>query len=110
MSDIKVVIAEDHLLVRKGLRLLLEAEPGIDVIGEAGDGMEAVREAERLQPDVLLMDISMPGINGLEATRRVKSLAPDVQVVVVTMRTNEAIILHMLRAGASAFVTKHSAP
>ena len=89
MSKIRVLLAEDHTIVRKGLRSLLDGEAGIEVVGEAEDGRAAVEQAIQLRPDVVLMDIAMPGLNGLEATRQLKRQFPEVKVLVLTMYANE---------------------
>ena len=92
VSAIRVLLAEDHTIVRKGLRALLDEEAGIEVIGEAQDGREAVQMVEQLRPDVVLMDISMPGLNGLEATRQIKAQFPDARVLVLTRYANEEYV------------------
>ena len=104
----KVLLAEDHTIVRKGLRSLLDAERGIEVIGEAEDGREAVEKVQRLRPDVVLMDITMPGLNGLEATRQIKKRFPEVKVLILTMHANEEYIHQVLQAGASGYVVKQA--
>ena len=107
MADqIRVLIADDHTIVRSGVRLLLEAEPDIDVIGEAVDGHEALALTEALRPDVVLMDIAMPGMDGLEATRQIKARWPDIYVLVLTMHRTDEYFFEMLRAGASSYVLK----
>jgi len=110
MARIRVLLAEDHTIVRKGLRSLLDDEADIQVIGEAEDGRQAVEEVERLLPDVVLMDITMPGLNGLEAARRIKKRFPEVKVLVLTMHSNEEYIFQVLRAGASGYLVKQAAP
>ena len=110
MSKIRVLLAEDHTIVRKGLRSLLDGEAGIEVVGEAEDGRAAVEHARQLRPDVVLMDIAMPGLNGLEATRQLKRQFPEVKVLVLTMYANEEYIFQILRAGASGYVVKKAAP
>lgn len=110
VNRISVLLAEDHTIVRKGLRSLLDAEDDIWVIGEAEDGREAVEKTRKLRPDIVVMDITMPGLNGLEATRQIKQRFPHVQVVVLTMHTAEEYIFRILRAGASAYVVKRAAP
>jgi DNA-binding NarL/FixJ family response regulator len=110
MSGVRVLLADDHTIVRKGLRSLLDDEPDVRVIGEAKDGREAVAEAERLLPDIILMDITMPGLNGLEATRQVKERLPGVKVLVLTMHANDEYIFHILQSGASGYVLKQAAP
>jgi len=103
-----VVLADDHHVVRQGLRSLLEAEPGLSVVGETGDGLEAAQLVERLQPDVLVLDLMMPGLNGLEVTRQVSQRSPRTHVVILSMHPNEAYVLEALRAGAAAYVLKES--
>lgn len=103
---IRVLIADDHTIVRSGLRLLLEAEPDIEVVGEALDGVEAQLLAESLKPDVILMDIAMPRVDGVEATRLIKSRWPDINVLVLTMHRTEDYFFEMLKAGASGYVLK----
>ncbi len=109
MNKIKVLLAEDHTIVRKGLRSLLADESGIQVVGEAEDGQQAVQKTIQLLPDVVVMDITMPVLNGLEATRQIKKLCPQVKVVVLTVHTTAEHIFQILRAGASAYVVKQGA-
>lgn len=103
---IKVLIADDHTIVRSGVRMLLDAERDIEVLGEALDGVEAVDLVEKLQPDVVLMDITMPGLNGMQATRHIKAEWPEVNVLVLTMHRRDEYFFEMLRAGASGYVLK----
>lgn len=110
MNKIKVLLAEDHIIVRKGLRALLDKEIGIEVIGEAEDGREAIRKAEELHPDVVVMDIAMPGLNGLEATRQIKKRFPGMKIIILTVHNNEEYVLETLRAGASGYLVKKAAP
>ena len=110
MKKIKVVIAEDHTIVRKGLCALLQGEPDIEVVGEAENGREALRIVERLLPDVVVMDIAMPGLNGLETTRQLKKKFPNMKILILTMHDNEEYIFETLRAGASGYLIKRSAP
>ena len=110
MNKIKVLLAEDHTIVRKGLRSLLDKESGIKVIGEAEDGRDAIKKTEALQPDVVVMDIAMPGLNGLEATRQLKKRFPEIKFIILTVHTNEEYILETLRAGASGYLVKKAAP
>lgn len=110
MKPIRVLLAEDHTIVRKGLCALLVDEPNIEVIAEAEDGREAVQMAQQLLPDVVLMDFSMPGLNGLEATRQIKRWVPEVKVLVLTRHTDEEYVSQVLRAGASGYLVKKAAP
>ena len=110
MDKTRVLLAEDHTIVRKGLRSLLDKETGIEVVGEAEDGREAIVKAEELHPDVVVMDIAMPGLNGLEATRQIKKRFPDMKIIILTMHANEEYILQSLKAGASGYLVKKSAP
>lgn len=103
-----IVLADDHRVVRQGLRALLEAEPGFDVVGEAGDGLETLHVAEQLKPDVLVLDLMMPGLNGLEVTRQLNKRLPHTRIVILSMYANEAYVLEALGNGASAYVLKDS--
>jgi DNA-binding NarL/FixJ family response regulator len=103
-------LAEDHTIVRKGLRALLADEADIEVVAEAADGREAVQLAQQFLPDVVLMDLSMPGLSGLEATRQIRHRMPEVKVLVLTRHANEEYVLQILRAGASGYVLKKAAP
>jgi len=105
---ISILLADDHQVVRQGLRALLEAEPDFCLIGEAGDGLETVQLAERLKPDVLIVDLMMPGLNGLEVTRQVRQRSPQCRVVILSMHSNEAYVLEALRNGAAGYVLKDS--
>lgn len=106
---IDVLLAEDHAVVREGLRHLLAETEDMQVVGEAKDGLEAVQQAEHLSPQVVLMDISMPGLNGIEATRQIKARSSATAVVFLTMHENEEYFLEALRCGAEGYVPK-SAP
>ena len=110
MDKTRVLLAEDHTIVRKGLRSLLDKETGIKVVGEAEDGREAIVKAEELHPDVVVMDIAMPGLNGLEATRQIKKRFSDMKIIILTMHTNEEYVLQTLKAGASGYLVKKAAP
>ena len=109
MRKIKVVVADDHTILRQGIKALLDNQEGIEVVGEAKDGREAIKTIEELLPDVILMDIAMPGLNGLEATRRIKKKFPKVKVVVLTMHANEEYIFQILNAGADGYLVKETA-
>jgi len=109
MNKIRVFLADDHLILREGIRSLLEKVPDIEMVGEAGEGGEAVAKVEQLVPDVVLMDITMPGLNGLEATRQIKQKNPQVKVLILTMHETDQYLSQMLRAGASGYVVKTTA-
>jgi two-component system response regulator NreC len=110
VSEITVLLVEDHMMVRKGLRALLDVEADISVLAEAADGREALETAERLCPDIVVMDIAMPSLNGLEATRQIRQRCPSVKVLILTMHTNQEYVFQILRAGASGYVVKQAAP
>jgi two-component system, NarL family, response regulator NreC len=103
-----IVLADDHQVVRQGLRAILEAERDLRVVGEAANGLEAVDLTERLKPDVLIVDVMMPSLNGLEVARQVGQRAPQTRVVVLSMYANEAYVLEALKNGAVAYVLKDS--
>jgi len=105
-DQIRVLIVDDHTIVRSGVRLLLEGEPDIEVVGEALDGGEALALVEVLRPHVVLMDIAMPGMDGLEATREIKARWPDINVLVLTMHRTDDYFFEMLKIGASGYVLK----
>ena len=108
VGPLRVVLADDHVTVRHGLRLLLDAQPDLTVVGEADDGRAALQRVQELDPDVVVMDISMPGMSGLSATRVLKEARPRVAIVVLTRHADDAYLHEMLRAGAAAFVLKQS--
>jgi two-component system response regulator NreC len=110
VSKIRVLIVDDHGIVRAGIRSLLEDQADIEVVGEAGSGWKAVELALRLQPDVVLMDIAMGDLSGLEATQEIRERAPDVNVLALTMHDREEYFFAMLRAGALGYVLKESEP
>lgn len=105
-EQIAVLIADDHTIVRSGVRMLLEAEPDIKVVGEALNGLEAIELAESLRPDVVLMDITMPVMDGLEATSQIKTRFPQINVLVLTMHRSDDYFFEMLKAGASGYILK----
>jgi DNA-binding NarL/FixJ family response regulator len=109
LDKIQVLLAEDHTIVRQGLRSILDGREGIQVVGEAKDGREAVEKAQQLQPDIVLMDLSMPLLSGLEATRQIKSQCPQIKVLVLTMHADEEYVFQILQAGASGYLLKQSA-
>ncbi|GCF08828.1 response regulator [Dictyobacter arantiisoli] len=106
---IRILLADDHTILRAGLRMMLNAQPDMEVIGEAQDGRQAIEEAQKLQPDVILMDITMPDINGIEATRQIKRILTDVKILVLTMHENDEYVFQALRAGASGYMLKEAA-
>lgn len=108
-GKIRVLLADDHTILRAGLRMMLNAQPDIEVVGEASEGKEAVAAVEQLAPDVVIMDISMPEMNGIEATRQIKKQCPDVRVLILTMHENEGYLFQSLRAGASGYMMKEAA-
>ena len=105
----KILLADDHTLIREGLRLLLEKLGGMTIVGEADNGVSAVRMARDLKPDLVLMDIAMPDLNGIEATRRIMTEAPGVKVIALSMHTDKRFVRHMFAAGARGYVLKGSA-
>jgi DNA-binding NarL/FixJ family response regulator len=110
VSDtIRILLVDDHLVLRAGLKALLDSEPEIAVVGEASTGEEAVERAARLKPDVVIMDLSMPGMGGLEATRQIAALGQGTKVLVLTMHPEEEYLLPVLEAGGSGYVRKTSA-
>ncbi|MBI2924408.1 MAG: response regulator transcription factor [Verrucomicrobia bacterium] len=108
--SISVVLADDHHVVRQGLALLLRAEPDIQVVGEAGDGVQAVELVETLRPSVLVVDVMMPGLSGIEVAREVSRRCPATGVVILSMHPNEAFVLEARRAGALGYVLKCAEP
>jgi DNA-binding NarL/FixJ family response regulator len=109
MMDTKVLLVDDHAILREGLRMVLDAQSGITVVGEAGDGRQALEMVQNLQPDVVVMDIAMPNMNGAEATRQIKRRFPRIRVVVLTMHENQHYLAQIVNAGATACVLKRSA-
>jgi two-component system response regulator NreC len=103
-----IALADDHHIVRQGLRRLLEDEPDFQVVGDTGDGLEALQLVERLQPDVLVVDLAMPGLSGLEVTRQVCQRSPQTRVIILSMYANEAYVLEALKNGAAGYVLKES--
>src|SRR5918912_2374826 len=106
---IRLLLVDDHALLRSGLRMLLDAQPDMAVVGEASDGAEAVAEALRLRPSVVLMDVAMSGESGLEATARIKQAAPEIKVLVLSMYDDESYLRRALEAGASGYALKRAA-
>ena len=106
MNDARILLVEDHTLVRAGFRMLLEKIPGIVVIGEVSDGLSAIKMAKDLEPDVVLMDIAMRGMNGLEATRRIRQDGLRTKIMILSMYTNEEYLKEALSAGAAGYLLK----
>ncbi len=107
-SHIRLLVADDHALLRQALRVLLEAQDGLEVVGEATNGRDAVEAAERLMPDVVLMDMVMPGLNGIDATRQIVKRSPNTRVLILTAYLEDERLLQALRAGAAGYVVKNS--
>jgi DNA-binding NarL/FixJ family response regulator len=109
MESLKLLVADDHEIVRKGVRCLLEAQPGWQVIAEASNGREAVEQAKWLKPDVAVLDIGMPSLNGLEAARQMLKNDPNLKIVILTMHESENLIREVLKVGARGYVSKTDA-
>jgi two-component system response regulator NreC len=109
MTPLRVFLADDHAIFRDGLRALLQRHDGVEVVGEAGDGHQAVAEIERTRPDVVVMDIAMPHLNGLEVTRRIRKTLPRTRVLVLSMYDDADFVHEILAAGASGYVLKGAA-
>ena len=109
-EPLRIILVDDHAVVRTGFRLLLENDPGILVIAELESGEQANQQARELNPDVIIMDLSMPGMGGLEAIRRIKAKNPEIKVLVFTMHDNVSFVEHAMEAGASGYITKNNAP
>jgi len=109
VSKLRILLADDHTVVRQGLRKVLEERADWEVVAEAGDGREAVRQAEELEPDVAILDITMPLLNGVEATRQIVKRSPSTRVLVLTMHSDEAYVNQILQAGATGYLLKDSA-
>jgi len=109
VDNLRILIGDDHTLMRQGVRKILEAHPGWEVVAEAGDGRQAVKEALSLHPDIVILDIGMPLLNGIEATRQITRRAPEIGVLIVSMHADEAYITQALQAGAKGYLLKDSA-
>lgn len=109
MTPIRILLADDHNVIRGGLRLLLEKQPGFHVVAEAADGRQAVAQAEASRPDVAILDIAMPQLSGVEAARRINEILPDTAIVILSMHSDEGYVLRALKAGAKGYLIKDSA-
>ena len=109
MHPIRILLADDHTVMRNGLRLLLERQPNLSVVGEASDGRETVSLAEDLSPNVIVMDIAMPNLNGIEASRQITTAHPETAIVILSMHSDESYVIRALKAGARAYLLKDSA-
>jgi DNA-binding NarL/FixJ family response regulator len=109
MTKVRILLAEDHKVMREGLRIVLDREAGLEVAGEADNGLRAIALAQELRPDVVIMDISMPELNGLKATEALKSLTPDVKILILTRHLDRSYVQQLICSGASGYVLKQSA-
>jgi two-component system, NarL family, response regulator NreC len=110
MSKIRLLLVDDHEVIRAGLRMLFSAEEDMEIVGEASNAEEAITAVQKLKPDVVLMDVVMPGLSGIEATRRIREVCPETNVLALTMHEDEQYFFEMLHAGASGYVPKRAAP
>ena len=109
-APLRILLADDHVTVRHGLKLLIDSQPDMNVVSEVSDGEAAIRAALELKPDVVVMDISMPGMNGLAATKKLKQQQPNAAIITLTRHSDDAYLQELLRAGALGYVLKQSAP
>ncbi len=109
VKKIRILLADDHNVMRKGLRLLLESQPGFSVVGEASDGHQAVEQAETTKPDVVVLDIGMPRLSGTEAAQRIGELLPSTSVIILSMHSDEGYVMRALKAGAKGYLLKDAA-
>lgn len=110
MEKLRIILAEDHETVREGLKLIVNSQADMEVVGEAGNGSAAIKLARELAPDIVVMDISMPELNGLKATKKLKQLCPQVKILTLTRHTDDAYLQQLIQAGSSGYVLKQSAP
>lgn len=109
-EPLRLLLVDDHAIVRAGLRMLFQAEADMQIVGEAGSGAEAIAAARALRPDVVIMDVAMPGMNGIEATRQIREAHPDTAVLALTMHEDEQYFFEMINAGAAGYIPKRAAP
>ncbi|HZG67246.1 MAG TPA: response regulator transcription factor [Herpetosiphonaceae bacterium] len=109
MNDVRILLADDHAMLRDGVRMVLEAHPGFEVVGTADNGAEAVALAHSLQPDIAVLDVAMPELNGLDATREIRACCPETEIVILSMHEGEDYLREALRAGAAGYVLKRAA-
>jgi DNA-binding NarL/FixJ family response regulator len=109
-KKLRIVLAEDHKTVREGIKLLVDAQPDMEVIGEAGDGEAVISLTAKLEPDIVLMDISMPVLNGLKATKKLRALYPHLKILTLTRHSDDGYLRQLISAGANGYVLKQSAP
>jgi two-component system, NarL family, response regulator NreC len=109
VKKIRILLADDHNVMRKGLRLLLESQPGFSVVGEASDGRQAVEQAEATKPDVVVLDIGMPRLSGTEAAQRIGEILPGTSVIILSMHSDEGYVMRALKAGAKGYLLKDAA-
>ncbi len=109
-AKIRIVLAEDHNTVREGIKMLVNAQPDMDVVGEAADGRAAIEKTRQLAPDLLVMDISMPELNGLKATEKLRQEFPDLKILTLTRHTDDGYLQQLIKAGVNGYVLKQSAP
>jgi len=105
----KILIADDHWVIRAGLRALLNSTPNVEVVGEAGDGYEVLEKLDTLQPDIILMDLSMPNLDGIETTRQVMKKAPSVKILILTIHEDEGLLKEAIKSGAAGYIVKRAA-
>ncbi len=110
MSDLKILLVDDHEIVREGLKLLIHLQPDMSVVGEASDGEDAIRKVEELTPDLILLDISMPGLNGLKTTKRLCRTNPEINILILTRHEDSGYLRNLIEAGAKGYILKQSAP
>jgi DNA-binding NarL/FixJ family response regulator len=108
-KKIRILLADDHNIMRRGLRLLLERQPGFEVVGEAADGRQTVERAEATKPDIVVLDIAMPNMSGIEAAQRIRAVLPQVAIIILSMHSDEGYVLRALKVGAKGYLLKDSA-